>query len=71
MVNARLHTICGNCGCSDMFELSIDRDVEHYTKSGDYKMDVAHLSCRNCGTLHKLDEDSGISCRCKKTDMED
>ena len=63
MVMARLHTICGNCGCNDMFELSIDRDAEYWTKEGDFKRDTASLTCKNCATIHFLNEDGGIEWR--------
>lgn len=25
MVNSRLHVICGNCGCNDMFEYEVEK----------------------------------------------
>ena len=49
MVNARLHVICGNCGCNDDFEYNFEEDLE-----GKY----FYLYCRNCGTLHDVTENA-------------
>ena len=53
MAVAKLHLICGNCGCNDNFEYRheytpIDSEDEQ-TRAGTL------LSCRNCSTLHQLD----------------
>lgn len=54
MVKARLHIICGNCGCNDEWDLEVLRD---YTCLGDGKFeDTARLICNNCLTRHYLDE---------------
>ena len=53
MVMARLHIICGNCGCNDMFEGSLDllgTDREGVLSPAVY------LSCRNCCTLHNIED---------------
>lgn len=55
MVCARLHIICGNCGNGDgdMFEYEINKDGLDY---GDGTFDDAvYIWCKNCGTLHSLD----------------
>lgn len=52
MVNARLHIICGNCGCSDMFSFRIDpkgKDIDGELSPAVY------ILCDNCTTLHALD----------------
>lgn len=49
MVNARLHIICGNCGCSDMFHYRIIQ--EEYAEE---QVKDVYITCRNCGTLHAL-----------------
>ncbi len=51
MVNARLHMICGNCGCNDQWENSV------YIADGEgEKLHVdMHVSCKNCATLHTLE----------------
>lgn len=51
MARARLHLICGNCGCADMWTHRIepkgtDIDGELYP--------AVYLSCGNCATLHDL-----------------
>lgn len=54
MAHARLHLICGNCGCADNWtwehipEADIDND-------GNPIADV-FITCRNCSTLHSLNE---------------
>lgn len=54
MVMARLHVICGNCGCADEWELSIQRDGEDVSMEETKFEDSAWLTCDNCGTLHDL-----------------
>ena len=99
MANAKLHIICGNCGCASMFEwrydpqgadvTGLDTSGYHCDKCGAYEprggdaMELgAHgcggrwhwkeqevdnnprfaptvtLSCRNCSTLHNLDDNA-------------
>jgi len=51
MARARLHLICGNCGCNDMWSYRIDprgRDM------GGELLPAVYLSCGNCDTLHDL-----------------
>nr|CEK42357.1 hypothetical protein PQBR57_0404 [Pseudomonas fluorescens SBW25] len=51
MARARLHLICGNCGCNSMWSYRIDpkgHDVE-----GELRPAV-FLSCGNCSTLHDI-----------------
>ncbi len=51
MARARLHLICGNCGCNDMWEYQIDprgRDVDGVLHP------AVFLLCGNCTTLHDL-----------------
>ncbi len=56
MVMAKLHIICGNCGCNDMFTFSIDltghdiSDVERKFKP------AVLIKCRNCSTIHDLND---------------
>lgn len=51
MVMARLHVICGNCGCNDMFEYQIDPKGRDY---GDRFEPAVYLYCGNCATIHDL-----------------
>lgn len=51
---ARLHIICGNCGCNDLFEYHIDPKGQDF---GDNKFKQSvRISCNNCSTIHDLDE---------------
>lgn len=55
MARARLHLICGNCGCNDMwsFKISVDgRDIDGVLYPSVY------LACGNCATLHFLDSNA-------------
>ena len=56
MVNARLHIICGNCGCNDMFTFRID-PKGHDISDDEPKFEPAvYVSCKNCTTLHDLSD---------------
>lgn len=55
MARARLHLICGNCGCGEMWSYRID------PKGNDINgvlFPVVYLSCRNCATLHNLSDNA-------------
>ncbi len=58
MVMARLHMICGNCGCNDMFEHKIHKDFNDYG-DGVFTDEVV-IACRNCSTLHSLSDNSEL-----------
>lgn len=53
MAHARLHLICGNCGCSDHWEW------EHIPEEEDYPEDV-FIWCKNCTTLHSLNANAKV-----------
>lgn len=53
MAHARLHIICGNCGCNNMFNYEIAKDFHDY---GDYQEDGVVIRCGNCSTLHDLED---------------
>ena len=53
MVRARLHVICGNCGCSDEFKVIRPSEFE------DDELEV-YISCKNCSTLHSLSDNAEI-----------
>ena len=56
MVMARLHLICGNCGCNDSFEYChIKEPTDSKEKTLRY---VTRIACKNCGTIHDLDENA-------------
>lgn len=58
MVCARLHIICGNCGCNDMFKYHIDpKGTSICDDEGNEQLRPAvYISCENCSTLHRLDD---------------
>lgn len=59
MARAKLHVICGNCGCNDMFSFVID------PKGHDVSTDVPAfdpavlIRCGNCSTVHDLSNTIG------------
>lgn len=53
MARARLHIICGNCGCNDEFKFRIEPKGCDMG-DGKFKPEV-YIVCRNCGTLHNLE----------------
>ena len=56
MVNARLHIICGNCGCNNMLSFRIDDKGHDVTKDIEPKFEPAvFIYCRNCSTIHDLE----------------
>ncbi len=55
MAHARLHIICGNCGANDMFKYEITTQLNDET---DEEYQMVYISCKNCGTLHDLDDNA-------------
>jgi len=51
MAHAKLHVICGNCGCNDMFSYEIIEDFNDY---GTHTEPGVVLMCGNCATIHNL-----------------
>lgn len=51
MAHARLHLICGNCGCADNWTWEISKDANDYE---DIQTDDVYILCGNCTTLHSL-----------------
>jgi len=45
MVMAKLHVICGNCGSANGFDW-------------EYKQDDVYIGCKNCATLHALNDNA-------------
>jgi hypothetical protein len=57
MVMARLHIICGNCGCNDMWEWEHKPKIDG--EDGEIIDDEdVYLSCRNCATLHSINDNA-------------
>ena len=57
MVNARLHVICGNCGCNDMFEYAIRLSINDAIEPNQEYQHVS-IICKNCSTIHNLNDNA-------------
>jgi hypothetical protein len=55
MANAKLHIICGNCGCNDDFKFAIDSEG---IDMGDYFIPEVYIKCDNCSTSHSLSDNA-------------
>ena len=57
MVMARLHIICGNCGCNDELEYKAsDRLIDD---EGELTESVCvRIMCKNCSTIHSLEDNA-------------
>lgn len=58
MVNAKLHMICGNCGCDHMFKYRVRREIEYDDYDNEVEVETVSILCENCSTLHFLDENA-------------
>jgi len=56
MVMARLHLICGNCGCSDEWEW--EHKAQEKIDDEIVQNEDVSLWCKNCSTLHSLNDDA-------------
>ena len=56
MANAKLHLICGNCGCNDMWKWRYEPEALD-NGDGTFTPDV-FLTCDNCATLHGLSDNA-------------
>jgi len=54
MAMAKLHIICGNCGCDDSFEW------KHHAATMDENERV-DLLCTNCSTIHQLGDNASVT----------
>ncbi len=52
MVMARLHLICGNCGCNDEWEW--EHKPEEFCDGVVCSIEDVFLWCGNCSTLHSI-----------------
>lgn len=52
MARARIHIICGNCGCNDEWTWQIKKDGVDL--DGENFEDDVYLICGNCATIHLL-----------------
>lgn len=56
MARARLHLICGNCGCNDEWTWV---HYEKETDEGEVMQDEdVSIICNNCGTRHSLNDNA-------------
>lgn len=55
MARARLHLICGNCGCNDMWSYRIDPEGADIDGA---MLPTVYLFCGNCSTLHELSDNA-------------
>ena len=59
MANAKLHMICGNCGCNDDFEFKLTKEDYSIDNKEIFK-DEVYIICNNCGTLHTLSDNAKL-----------
>ncbi len=53
MARARLHLICGNCGCNDEWTW------EHMPKEVAFlEVDDVYIRCNNCSALHSINDNA-------------
>lgn len=53
MARARLHLICGNCGCNDEWEWEYVPEESPIGEESD-----VYLWCRNCSTMHSINDNA-------------
>lgn len=56
MVRARLHIICGNCGCNSEFGFHIDQKGHDVTIDTPAFKPAVYIKCGNCSTIHDLSD---------------
>lgn len=56
MARARLHIICGNCGCNTEFKYHIDPEGRDVTEEEVKFEPEVYIHCKNCCTLHVLSD---------------
>lgn len=55
MARARLHVICGNCGCNDEFKYNI---VTDFNDDLNKEYQRVTITCENCSTIHCLEDNA-------------
>jgi RNase P subunit RPR2 len=55
MAKAKLHMICGNCGCNDKFTFGVDYDTKDKTDKP-----LVFIFCHNCDTIHDLSDNAEL-----------
>jgi RNase P subunit RPR2 len=51
MVRARLHLICGNCGCSKEWTWK-------HREANEFDAETVSIICNNCATIHSIDDNA-------------
>ena len=51
MATAKLHLICGNCGCDNQWSWQHHPENENHETGED-----VYLICNNCSTIHQLSQ---------------
>lgn len=54
MAGARLHIICGNCGCNDKLTFQVVPDGTDVSDEQPKFRPAVWIRCGNCATLHDL-----------------
>lgn len=54
MARARLHVICGNCGCNDQLTVQVVPDGNDVSDEAPKFTPAVWIRCGNCTTLHDL-----------------
>lgn len=57
MAHAKLHIICGNCGCSDKFKYHIGTELDDDTME---EYQYVSIYCENCSTIHRLEDNAEV-----------
>jgi hypothetical protein len=69
MVMAKLHIICGNCGCNDAFEYDIVTDTDWDENNVEYEYQRVSIYCENCSTIHSLEDNAKERKKMKKQEI--
>jgi uncharacterized Zn finger protein len=56
MANARLHIICGNCGCNDKLTFDIVPEGHDISDTEPKFEPAVWIRCGNCATVHDLSD---------------
>ncbi len=56
LVMAKLHIICGNCGCNDDFEYRYQEALA--TPIEIIEEETVYIKCRNCSTIHNINDNA-------------
>jgi hypothetical protein len=51
MVRARLHLICGNCGCNHEWTWK-------HRDANEFDPETVSIICNNCHTIHSIDDNA-------------